>query len=138
MCLDSITSTKSEKLPKNQYRVGWKLLDLDKKHGLFCSLFTPVGRQLDKWVKCRVPLRSKITILNYSELEKRYSPGFHIFTTRESVKIWSKSFYGNVVKVYYRRVVARGLQSGCECVIAKEMFVPSENNTPPNMKEYKQ
>ncbi len=116
MCLGSVTSVKSEKLPKDEYHIGWKAININKDNNTFRSAFN-WNRSLNKWLRCRLPLSNVLGIGR-----DMYPTGFHIFTTREGARNWG---YGKqaIVKVHYRRVVARGMQDNYKCVIAKEMYV---------------
>ncbi len=122
MCLSSIQQIKSEKLPKDKYHIGWKCVYIDTQNkNKFTSLFN-VSKLFDKWLKCNYKLTDRIRLY----LGDIYPKGFHIFTTREDARNYKhKSRKEKVVKVRYRRVVARGMQSDYKCVIAKEIYVES-------------
>ncbi len=117
MCLNLVTSIKNEKLPKDEYYTGWKCINVDKQSNTFQSLYN-CNRHFDKWLRCRLPL-SETLGSGFDE----YPAGFHIFITREGARNWSS--YDKVIKVRYRRVVARGIQGGYKCIVAKEMYVES-------------
>ncbi len=122
MCLDSVKSVKSEKLPKDQYHMGWKVVRINKDKQTFDSLYN-IDMPLNKWLRCKRPLCD--ILYTGSNSDRTYPAGFHIFTTREAARRWNVTscMTSHVVKVRYRRVVARGTQNWRECVVAKEMYV---------------
>jgi len=124
MCLTEVTQIKSERLPKDQYYTGWKVITIDKQKETFCSSFNKC-RSLNKWIKCRKKISDTLNSC-YSDTrqeEAQYPYGFHIFTTRKGARSWKMYNKEKIVRVRYRRVVARGMQYNYGCVIAKEMYV---------------
>lgn len=65
-----------------------------------------------------------------AENSKKYIVGFHIFDKKKGIKEWMSMFISTknwkVYQVKYRKVVARGLQNGGECTVAKEIYVIKE------------
>lgn len=118
MCLTSVTSTEYEETPKGEYHTGWKAVSIHKDIMKFYSMWN-CGRLLNKWHRCNKTNRLT-TVSGFDS----YDLGFHIFATREGARFWKRHWAGyRVVKVRYRNVVARGIQGGLKCIIAKEMYV---------------
>ena len=123
MCLDTVTSEGKEKLPRGEYRIGWKAVSIaqpispQRKSKTFHSIYND-SKPLNKWLKCEHDLQLWTDLYPSTS----YPSGFHIFETRAGARFWS---YGvtKVVKVRYRQVVARGTQDDFKCVITKEMYV---------------
>lgn len=101
MCLSKVT--KIYKKPDPKERVGWKVGVLTSEH--FIPYFaTFVRLKTNKWERAK------------DDKSENYPLGFHIFTKKLDAKRFL-DFYirtkgdGTIVKVKYRKVVARGVQS---------------------------
>jgi hypothetical protein len=57
---------------------------------------------------------------------KKYQAGFHIYAEESELKNRYR-----LRRVYYRRVTCVGEQDGSKCVIAQEMYVPSNQDSWP-------
>ena len=121
MCLYKVTSVKKENFPKDEYKIGWKVVHINKNNQTFSSYYNKT-LPLNTWLKCNKDIN-----INHCT---PYPCGFHIFETREAARCWKQCGYNakkinqeHVVKVKYRCVVARGIQVEHPCLVAKEMYV---------------
>ena len=118
MCLEKIT--KIYKKPDPKERVGWKLvsyISIDKTH--FDSSCVNKTYKTNRWLK------------SSGSWSFDYPIGFHIFEKKKDAKeiIKNSVVFQNdeLVKVKYRKTVARGIESmggqKSNCIVAKEMKV---------------
>lgn len=114
MCLTKITTTYAK--PSDLILDGWKEFTIPPfKFQNFGGMVT-----LNAWLKAEeVEAPKEIKASD----GKKYQAGFHIYTKE-------RKYRGR--RVYYRRVTCIGDQDGDECVIALEMYVPSnQDDWPP-------
>lgn len=109
MCLDTIRE--EYETPSEVVVDGWKTFNA--RSGDLFSQQTGDKIVLDKW------LQAKESPVHMGG--KSYTSGFHIFMDEEQAK---KKGYRR--RVYARKITILGTQEGIECVIAKEMYVPSD------------
>ena len=131
MCLEKLSDFKI-KLDKNGVGIGWKLFykSFDGKLvGDFKSC--AIERKTNKWLKegdFRPPkwkstkkIKGGPPFYLYS-----YPLGFHIFLGKEGAINWTPGGSRVIIQIKFRKPVAKGLQYGYRCVVAKEIFIPKE------------
>lgn len=145
MCLNSILTrkeflkeTKIIKHKKNkQLCVGWKIIKI-KNGKIKPSQFSSVGKyfELGKWINEK-DLRpnyvssEKEKTIQISQQDKKYRIGFHILITDYEAKTYAHSVNlidkdYKIVKVYYKKAIAYGIQNACHTVISKEIYIPRQ------------
>jgi len=123
MCLDKLSDFKV-RLNENGVGVGWKVFNKTPNGMLFGEWQGRKRRSRNKWLKegdFRLGKFKGLELFKCWSIEYPY--GFHVFITRKGVKNWT---YSIPTKVKFRKVVAKGLQCGHRCVVAKEIFIPKE------------
>lgn len=55
-----------------------------------------------------------------------YPTGFHVFETLDGAKIWLNTTSEVIVKVRYKKVVAKGYQGRFKVVVAKKIFLEKD------------
>ena len=120
MCLSSVKETYSN--PSSVITDGWKEFTSSVGKLFFHTYgldggFDDAAREvpMDKWIKAA---EISVTAGDY----KQYTSGFHVYTNGKNAAGVSRR------RVYIRRVKAKGLQGDEECLIANEMYVPSDPN----------
>jgi hypothetical protein len=120
VCLDTI-----DKKTRKKVRYGYKVFDIyyDKIEGTHYSFdgcsFGNKPYELNKWYK-------STDGLIYTEDDKDYETGFHIFTNKKDAKKWQSVNCRVIFKVELKNIVASGKQESLKCVVAKEMRILKE------------
>jgi hypothetical protein len=125
MCLTKVLEIYSN--PSSVITDGWKEFRVVNGKKLEFATFSLDGKSvasgtgmevpMDKWIKA-----SSISVL--ASDKNYYSSGFHVYTD-ETAKSHTHMARR---RVYIRKVKTKGLQEGEECLIADEMYVPSDPN----------
>ena len=111
MCLDKLKPVSTKK------GYGWKVFD--KWDSKLESRYFDIRYPTNKWIKDKKskPIQGDRVC---------YPTGFHVFVSKEKAKDWG----GIVRKVYYKNVVATGLQNigfweniCAQVIVAKEIWI---------------
>lgn len=117
MCLATVKRTDHSSLIES----GWKKFGGSNTTPCFenQALNGKMEVPLDTWIAADTSKQIKATD------GQRYRSGFHIYVEELDQNTWSK-------RVFFRHAEIGGQQDGRECVVAREMFVPSNpNDWPP-------
>jgi hypothetical protein len=121
MCLSKINSTYDK--PSNVIVDGWKEFSGAGKSLTFVNMTGDVA--LDRWLFANL-IRPPIKIKAGDG--KEYQAGFHVYADETETKKFL-----HYRRVYLRRITCAGNQDGKACVIAQEMYVPSDPDAWPPM-----
>jgi hypothetical protein len=141
MCLDVVLNRKQflseTNIVKNKrntdLKVGWKVVrikgekvkpphfDVDKKS-------FSVGKWLNEKDFRRDAYTNDTKVGNGFTI---YKIGFHVLTSYEDANQYCNNAhlgyrYARIIKVYYKKAVAYGKQSGAYTIITKEMYIPRQ------------
>jgi hypothetical protein len=116
MCLARVTESYAQ--PSELIVDAWKSFAGSSSAPKFQQFGDTV--ELDKWMQASAANAPRgIT----ADDNKNYMPGFHVYAEEKEVK--GKSGYR---RVYVRRVTCAGVQGLMKCVVAQEMYVPSNQD----------
>jgi len=127
MCLDYCRDIEEINIQKeNRHNVGYKIFKKDlygKLRGLyFDAKNLPIGVWLNE-KDYRCPSYS-YNFLSCVCSNKSYETGFHIYITYEDADYNMLRSYNQIIrKVYFRNIVAEGIQNKCNIIVTKEMFI---------------
>lgn len=122
MCLTKIATAYDK--PSELIECGWKEFYGSAVSLLrFCNFGGDVP--MDKWITASEIKTPPTGGIKASD-GKMYKSGFHIYSDETQIK--KNRDYR---RVYYRRVTCAGEQDGMRCVIAQEMYVPSNQDSWP-------
>jgi hypothetical protein len=117
MCLDTISQKFDEEI--TFIESGWKYFN-----GAHISTFPHNALKgklhcpLDQWL-----VAEGKDIAATQSAYKTYKAGFHIFTDEQKAR---KQFGSRIREVFFRHPTTIGVDQGIETVVAREMYVPSE------------
>lgn len=119
MCLSTVTRAYAQ--PSDLILDGWKEFGGSSSRPEFINSQFRKTRDvpLDEWLTAEA--KTEITA---SDL-KPYVPGFHVYADEKPGKVRRR--------VYVRRVTYSGTQDRNDCVIAEQMYVPSDPDAWPPM-----
>lgn len=118
MCLDVVNERVGT--PNQLIQSGWKTFTKSSFGKLSFENFGLASKKdravpMDEWI-----------VAEGKGANAEYGPGFHVYENEAD-----KSLPSGKRRVFYRKVVARGRQSGCDVAVALELFVPSDENAWP-------
>ena len=119
MCLTKVISSPAK--VSDLIVDGWKEFGGGRKSLTFANMTGDVA--LDKWLFANL-IRPPIKIR--ASDGKEYEAGFHVYAEESDLRNRYR-----LRRVYYRRVTCVGEQDGSKCVIAQEMYVPSNQDSWP-------
>ena len=118
MCLNYLQKSIRTK-KEGGYNIGWKIFDDDHGHPTSLHMCTK-----------RYPIAQWIHEKDYRAMDDEYitiprgnsyKTGFHIYVEKPVDSHKAR-------KVYFKKIVARGVQSMKNVIVAKEMFIPYLRN----------
>lgn len=125
MCLSKVEE--SYDIPCTLIVDGWKQFGGTETAPQF-SAFMWKGKRavpLDKWITATDENAKSVRADDRTD----YEPGFHVWAEEPKKK-------AGYTRVFVRRITTMGAQDGQKCVIAREMYVPSDpNGWPPKEKD---
>lgn len=119
MCLDSIKE--EYETPSPLVQGGWKEFSGTDAKPISQQTSKPIP--LDQWIKA-----NEVTISMSGG--GSYTSGFHVYSDDTQISK-NKGNYVKYRRVYYRNVTYLGTQDGKEVVIAREIYVPSNQKAWP-------
>jgi hypothetical protein len=125
MCLSNVKETYDP--PSELIVDGWKVFAGSPSAPQFENFAMPNQKldkpvPLDEWMQASAATAP--TGIRADD-GKTYMPGFHVYSEEAEIKKSQSR------RVYIRRVTCMGSQTGKKCVIAQEMYVPSNQNAWP-------
>jgi hypothetical protein len=127
MCLSAVTESYDR--PWTLIVDGWKAFVYGSGNKVRFDNFGVNGSRdvpLDKWIQATAEYSNGKDIS--ASNGKQYKPGFHVYTDEEQLTL------GLLRRVFVRNITCSGRQYGKNCVIAQEMYVPSDpNGWPPKL-----
>jgi hypothetical protein len=114
MCLSKVTTTYDK--PSDLIVDGWKEFSGKGNSLSFSAMGGTVA--LDVWLQASASTAKDLTATD----GKKYKVGFHIYAG-DVFERYSSYRYR---RVYLRRITCIGDQDGKKCVIAQELYVPSD------------
>jgi hypothetical protein len=123
MCLSKVTVTPA---PSDLIVDGWKEFGLKGTKLAFQNVSGTV--ETDKWMQASES--GAPTGLRADDGQK-YKAGFHAYFDEREAKRFSVTFR----RVYLRNITCIGDQDGRKCVVAQEMYVPSDPDAWPPLEQ---
>ena len=117
MCLSAIKESYDQ--PSPLITDGWKVFNGTDLRPLFQSRVLGGSAEvpLDKWLRAEGVRDIPADDGNF------YRPGFHAYSNEDQLN--GKSWFR---RVFLRQITCLGRQDGKDCVVAQEMYVPSDPN----------
>jgi hypothetical protein len=146
MCLDYLREFPDTELKKkNDCVVAYKVvtyLDIEDKfipyhvygpssHLKSLKWYKASDRRLKRRIKNKI-FQKERTHLKTSRFGQSYEVGFHCLLTLEDAIAYTyrlyktRSYQTKIIKVYVKNIVAMGMQAECQCLVAKNMYIPNQ------------
>jgi hypothetical protein len=132
MCLNFLEDLTDELNKKDDMIVAYKVVLYNKttKRFIPCHMNTPSSNlKSGKWRKAKYNRTNGRKTIYTGSRDSKYELGFHCLITLNDAINYADEYPTHskrIIKVYLKGITTTGVQRGCKSVVARRMFVPSQ------------